>query len=118
MAYTARETITLDASGEAIQALTESITGFITDILVNKDGQTNNPTILIAEQGGLGRTILNITQTATGDNIYPVRESLVNNVNTSVGLYEHYFVETDLLVTIASGDNAGTVTIQIQYIPL
>lgn len=118
MAYTARETITLDASGDATQILSEQITGFVTNILVNKNGQSGNPTVDISEKGGLGRTILDITQTATGDNIYAVREGLVDNQNTSVGLYAHYFIETDLEVVIASGDNAGTVTIQIQYIPI
>lgn len=119
MALTTRETITLDGSGEYSDLLSYPPNGYLLNVLVNKNGQTGNPTVAITESGGLGRTILTITQTATGDNIYPVRQSLVTNNNTAItNSDDKYLVETNLSIAIASGDAAGTVAIQFQYEPI
>ena len=116
MATTPKQTLTLDGSGELTTVISDSFEGELLAILINKDGQTNNPTVVITENGTLGRTILTITQTASGDNVYHVRAPLVVAAGTAItNSYDRYCIESSLTATIASGDAGGTVTIAFQY---
>jgi hypothetical protein len=117
MAITPKQTLTLDASGELTTTLDDSFHGLLCGFLVNENGQSNNPALVFSEVGSLGRTLCTVTHSATGATFYPVRELLLKNDGTSASEYGHYLVESGIQVAITGGDNAGTVTVQAQYIP-
>lgn len=112
-------TQTLTQSAGAVTAtFDDTIHGFVTSIMVNKNGQTNNPTVDIDEVGGLQRKILDVTVTATGNQHYPVREEVEDTTGGVLGAYAFFFVDTPLQATVASGDTSGTITFTVQYIPV
>lgn len=118
MATTPKQVITLDGSGEATVLNELSFAGFLTEILLNKDGQTANPVVTMTEAGSLGRTLLSVTQSASGDSTYTVREEQVTSTNVATTTYANYFIESQIQIAITGGDAAGTVTVQFQYIPI
>jgi len=119
MAVTSKQTITLSSGAITDEVLSYSFAGKLNAILVNKNGQTLSPVITISESGSLGRDVLSITQTATGDNIYHVRHSTVDNMNMAItNSYDKYLIESQLQVTVTGGDASGTITFQFQYEPV
>jgi len=112
------ETLTLDGSGEVTKTLTESFVGLLTVIIIDKDGGTNNPVCVFTEVSNLARTLLTATESGSTATSYPIRERVVDNTSAVLSVYNYYLIDSEIQVAITGGDNAGTVTIAIQYIPI
>lgn len=116
MPITPPQTLQL-SSGAITTELDNSFCGVLLNVIVNKDGGTNNPDVAITEQNVLGRTVLDITESGSGYSKYPVREENVGATGTGLSTYSPFIIESPLQVAITGGDASGTVTVAFQYIP-
>lgn len=108
--------IALDGSGNGI-ADTIPITGQLAAIRVVKG--TANPTVTVAEAGGMTQTILNGVSVTATTNYYP-RIEVQDNAGAALvyaltdGVPDRYQLDSPLRVTVAGGDAAGELNVIIQ----
>ena len=111
-------TTTGGTGASAGTALTGGIRGFIMSIKITYASQHANTDVTIAESGGLGRTLLTLTNINTTRTDYPV-VALTDNVGAAVsGQYRPYYIDGQpLLITVAQGnDGAPGVTVTVTYV--
>jgi hypothetical protein len=110
---------TVGSNGSAtVTVYTPAIDGVLMSIKVAYSSQPATTDVTISESGGLGRTILTLTNTNTTGTYNPV-VALHDGTGTAIaGQYRPYTLSgVALSVLVAQGDSARTVTVTVDYIP-
>lgn len=94
------------------------ISGLLMSIKVTYTAQHANTDVTITEVGGLGRTLLTLTNVNMTGTYYP-NVAAQDTVGAAItGQYRPFELSTPILVTVAQGnDGAPGVSVQFDYIP-
>lgn len=96
-----------------------AIRGILMAVKVTYTSQHANTDVTITEVGGLGRTILTLTNINTTGTYYP-RIALHDTTGVALaGQYAPFDLSTPILVTVAQGnDGAPGVAVTFDYVPV
>lgn len=119
MAFVTKALTSTGSNGSATASgTTDPIDGVIMSVKVAYGSQPATTDVTIAENGGLGRTILTLTNNNTTVTKNP-RDALHDSTGTSqTGQWVPFTIGGfGLSISVAQGDNNGTVTVSVDYIP-